>query len=74
MVSTKNDSMRICLDPKDINQAIQCETYLPRVEEITTNFSGEQVFTIVDVKSGFWHISLHEESTYLTCFNTLFGR
>ena len=28
------------------------------------------MFTVVDVKSGFWRIPLHEESTYLTCFNT----
>ena len=32
------------------------------------------MFIVVDVKSGFWHIPLHEELIYLTCFNTSFGR
>ena len=62
------------MDSKYLNQVIQCEIYpIPTVEEITTKFSGAQVFTVVDVKSGFWHIPLHEELTYLTCFNTPFG-
>ena len=67
VVHKKNNSLRICLDPKDPNQAIRCEIYLiPTVKEIPTKYSGAQLFTVVDVKSGFWHISLHEESTYST--------
>ena len=36
---------------------------MPTVEEIATNVSGAQGFTVFDVKSGFWHIPLNEEST-----------
>ena len=51
VVHKKNDGLRICLDPKDLNQAIQHEIYpITKVEEITTKFSGAQVFTVVDVK------------------------
>ena len=61
MVCKKDNSLRICLDPKDLNQAIQREVYpMPTVEEIVTNFSGAQVCEVVDVKSVFCHILLHE--------------
>ena len=71
----KNGKLRICLDPKDLNRAIQREKYqLPTVEDIATRLHGAKVFTVVDVRNGFWHISLDEESSYLTSFQTPFGR
>lgn len=32
------------------------------------------MFTVCDVKQGFWHVRLEEESSYLTTFATPFGR
>ena len=74
-VPKKNGKLRICLDPKDLNRAIQREKYqLPTVEDIATRLHGAKVFTMMDVRNGFWHVSLEEESTYLTTFQTPFGR
>ena len=74
-VPKKNGKLRICLDPKDLNHAIQRENYpLPTIEDIATRLPGAKVFTILDVRNGFWHVSLDEESTYLTTFQTPFGR
>ena len=74
-VSKKNGKLRICLDPKDLNRAIQRENYqLPTVEDIATRLHGAKVFTVMDVRNGFWHVSLDEESSYLTTFQTPFGR
>lgn len=73
-VPKKNGKLRICLDPKDLNRAIQREKYqLPTVEDIATCLHGAKVFTIMDVRNGFWHVSLDEESLYLTTFQMLFG-
>ena len=33
-----------------------------------------KVFTVVDVKSGYWHVVLDEESSHLTTFGTPNGR
>ena len=67
--------IRICLDPKDLNKAIQRENYLlPTIEDIATRLHGAKVFTKLDVRSGFWHIALDEKSSYLTTFHTPFGR
>ena len=65
----------LCLDPKDLNQAIQREHYpLPTIEDIATRLHGAKVFTKLDVRNGFWHIKLADSSSYLTTFNTPFGR
>jgi transposase InsO family protein len=75
VVPKKNGKLRICLDPKDLNQAIQREHYpLPTIEDVATRLHGAKVFTKLDVKNGFWHVKLDEESSFLTTFNTPFGR
>ena len=54
VVPKKNGKLRICLDPKDLNQAIQREHYpLPTIEDIATRLHGAKVFTKLDVKSWF---------------------
>ena len=75
VVPKKNGTLRICLDPKNLNAAIQREHYpLPTIEDIATRLYGAKVFTVFDVKSGFWHVQLDEPSSYLTTFHTPFGR
>ena len=76
VVITKKDSkLRICLDPKDLNRAIRRENYqLPTIEDIATRLHGAKVFTVLDVRHGFWHVCLDDRSSYLTTFHTLFGR
>ena len=70
-----NGQLRICLDPRDLNKAIQREKYpLPTIEEVATRLHGAKVFTKLDVRNGFWHIKLKEESSELTAFHTPFGR
>ena len=39
---------------------------------IVTN--GAKVFTVLDVRQGFWHVPLDQKSSLLTTFNTPFGR
>ena len=75
VVGKPDGTLRICLDPKDLNKAIMRENYpLPTVEEVATRLSGAKVFSIFDVKQGFWHVELDLVSSLLTTFNTPFGR
>ena len=70
----KNGKLRVCLDPKDLNRAILRENYqMPTIEDIATRLHGAKVFTVLDVRNGFWHVSLDEESSFLTTFQTPFG-
>ena len=75
VITKKNGTLRICIDPKDLNKAIRREHYpLPTIEEVATRLHGAKVFTSLDVRSGFWHIALDEPSSFLTTFHTPFGR
>ena len=67
---TKQDgSLRICLDPCDLNKAIIREHYkAPALEEISHRLSGTTVFSKMDAKNGFWSIHLDTPSSYLTTF------
>ena len=73
VVTKKNGMLRICLDPKDLNRAIQQEHYLLRtIEDVATRLHGAKAFTVLDV-NGFWHVALDELSSYLITFYSSFG-
>lgn len=75
VVEKKNGDIRICLDPRDLNRAIKREHHhIPTLEDIAHKFSGKKHFSIVDMKHGYWHVPLEANSSYLTTFNTPFGR
>ena len=61
--------LQICLDPKDLNRAVQREKYqLPTIEDVATRLNGAKVFTKLDAKNGFLHIKMDKESSRLTTF------
>ena len=72
---TVKKKLRICLDPRDLNEALEREPYHTRsVDEITAKLQGMTVFTIVDFKKGYWMVVLHHDSRRLTCMALPFGR
>ena len=67
--------LRICLDPRDLNETLGREPYHTHsVDEITAKLQDMRVFTIVDFKKGYWMVVLHPESRKLTCMVLPFGR
>ena len=67
--------LRICLDPKDLNRAIKRPHYHTRtLEEITHKLAEATVFSKLDARHGYWSVSLDQESSMKTTFNSLFGR
>ena len=69
-----NGRLRLCLDPKDLNEAIKREHHVtPTLEEILPKLNGAKVISIVDAKCGYWNIILDEDSSYLTTFNSSYG-
>ena len=67
--------LRVCLDPRSLNQCIKrTHRKTPTLEEITNRLSGSKVFSKLDAKHGYWSIKLDEESSKLTTFNSPIGR
>ncbi|XP_061712803.1 uncharacterized protein LOC133521750 [Cydia pomonella] len=57
IVKKPNGDLRICLDPKELNQAIKREHFrLPTLDEIVSNLSGAQYFSTLDATNGFWQL------------------
>ena len=74
VVEKKNGTLRVCLDPKPLNEAIRRERHsIPLPEDVQHKLNGKTVFTILDERSGFWQVKLTEESSYLTTFNSPWG-
>ena len=75
MTPKKDGSVRICIDPKELNKALQREHYsMPILEEVLHELRDSKVFSKADLSSGYWHVDLEEESRLLTAFQTPFGR
>ena len=76
VVETKgNGDLRVCLDPMDLNKAVMREYHpIPAVEDIVPKLNGSDLFTKLDLKDGYWHIKLSENSSYLTTFGTPNGK
>ena len=67
---TIKKKMRICLDPRDLNEALEREPdHTHSVDEITAKLQA-----IVDFKKGYWMVVLHPDSRKLTCMALPFGR
>lgn len=75
IVEKKDGSLRLCLDPKDLNKSIKREHYKPpSAETISSKLNGKRIFSVIDMSNCYWHKKLDEESSYLCTFNTPFGR
>ena len=75
IVEKSNGSIRVCLDPKQMNKAIKRHYYqMPTPEEIFSQMAGSKYFTKLDASSGYWQMKIDKESSDLLVFNTPFGR
>ena len=75
MVAVKKpNKLRLCIDPSDLNKAVQRNHYpTPVIDDILPRLSKAKVFSVVDAKDGFLQIKLDNQSSYLTTFYTPFG-
>ncbi|MDY6787809.1 MAG: retroviral-like aspartic protease family protein, partial [candidate division WOR-3 bacterium] len=54
-----SDQVRLCIDPKPLNKALQREHYhLPTFEEVLPDLFDAKIFTKCDLRSGYWHVKL----------------
>ena len=70
-----NKKLRICLDPRDLNEALEREPYYTwSIEEIMGKFHGKTRFTIADFNKGYWMVELDPESRKYTMMALDIGR
>ena len=75
VVRKKDGSIRVCVDFRELNELIECPHFpLPLVEDVLDALQGAQFFTTIDLKNGFFHVSLDKDSQKYTSFVTPTGQ
>jgi hypothetical protein len=75
VLKMRNETLRICIDPKHLNAALKRSVYyMPTIEDVLPQLNKAKVFSTVDATQGFNHLCLDAESTALITFETPFGR
>ncbi|XP_044741842.1 uncharacterized protein LOC123302816 [Chrysoperla carnea] len=73
VVEKKDHTLRVCLDHRDVNKAIiRKNKLIPTVDEMVSKLSGAKIFTVLDLKDGFYHI-IDKSSSELCTFSTPLG-
>lgn len=74
VVPKGTDDVRLCINMKFPNEAIQREHYpLPVIETFLNKLRGSTVFSRLDIMSAYHHVELHPESRGITTFMTSRG-
>ena len=74
VVTKPNGSIRICIDPRDLNKAVKRQHFqLLTIEEVVLRIPNAKIFSKLDAASGFWQLQLDDQSSKLCTFNTPFG-
>ena len=60
IVEKANKILRLCLDPPDLNKAIERVDFKPpSFETISSTLNGCKVISVVDMSNRYWHQKLH---------------
>jgi hypothetical protein len=71
LVRKKDGTVRFCTDYRRLNQNTKDEAApLPRIQEVLRDFGTAQVYSSMDLKSGYWQIPMEPASKHLTAFAT----
>lgn len=75
LVPKKNGEFRLCIDYRTLNKYIAKDNYpIPVIEDQINVLKNKRYFSILDLKDGFYHIRMAEESMPYTAFVTPFGQ
>ena len=68
-VVKKDGSIRLCFDYRQLNaKTIPSKYPIPRPDEIFDKLRNAQVFSVIDLKNGYYHIPIRKEDRHETAF------
>ena len=66
---------RLCVDYRALNKITRTSIWpMPRIEDILAKLGNAKFFTTLDLRSGYHHIAIDEDSIKKTAFCTPFGK
>ncbi|GJU36314.1 putative reverse transcriptase domain-containing protein [Tanacetum coccineum] len=73
-VKKKDRSFRMCIDYTKLNKLMVKNHYpLPRIEDLFNQLQGSNVYSKIDLRSGYHQLRVHEEDIPKTAFRTRYG-
>jgi hypothetical protein len=73
-VKKKDGSMRLCIDYRELNKVTIKNRYpLPRIDDLFDQLQGSQVFSKIDLRSGYHQLKIQEKDVQKTAFRTRYG-
>lgn len=74
IVEKDDGSIRLCLDPRDLNKCILKKYYeIPTINDLKSQIGNSKFFSVLDLKESFWQIALTEDSKKYCTFSTIYG-
>ncbi|OMO55593.1 reverse transcriptase [Corchorus capsularis] len=73
-VKKKDGSMRLCIDYRELNKVTVRNRYpLPRIDDLFDQLKGAQVFSKIDLRSGYHQLKIKVEDVPKPAFRTRYG-
>ena len=74
LVAKKDGSMRFCIDYRKLNAITKKDVFpLPRIDNALDMLASARYFSTLDLASGYWQMSMDEDSGEKTAFTTHSG-
>jgi len=74
LVKKKDGSMRLCVDYRQLNKVTINNRYpLPRIDDFMDQLVGAEVFSKIDLRSGYHQIRVKAEDVSKIAFRTRYG-
>lgn len=75
VVKKKDGNSRICIDYRKLNKVIEKNRFpLPIIEDQIDQLKDARIYSSIDLKNGFFHVDVDEESQKYTAFVTYDGQ
>lgn len=71
LVRKKTGALRFCVDFRRLNDLVEIDGYpLPKIQTLISSLKGQKIFSVIDLKDGFFQVDINEEDKVKTAFYT----